>query len=109
MIPVGLIGEHTLTVTDEIAINFLGVAGGRVLATPALIMNLEIAARNAVKPYLGDEHDSVGTEVWREAPGGDADGHERDLSRGGNRGGGAACTVSRHRVRCEGQGVRGDA
>ena len=26
-------------------------------------MNLEMAARNAIKPLLGDEHDSVGTEV----------------------------------------------
>lgn len=63
MIPVGLIGEHTLVVTEDIAINFLGVEGGQVLATPALIMNLEMAARNAVKPYLGAEFDSVGTDV----------------------------------------------
>lgn len=63
MIPIGTKGEHTLTVTEDIAINFLGVEGGRVLATPALIMNLEMAARNAIKPLLGDEHDSVGTEV----------------------------------------------
>ena len=63
MIPVGTKGEHTLTVTDDIAINFLGVEGGRVLATPALIMNLEMAARNAIKPILGHEHDSVGTDV----------------------------------------------
>ena len=62
-IPVGLIGEHTQTVTPEIAINFLGVEGGQVLATPALIMNLEMAARNAVKPFLGDEFDTVGTDV----------------------------------------------
>ena len=63
MVTVGVKGEHTLTVTEDVAINFLGVEGGRVLATPALIMNLEMAARNAIKPLLGDEHDSVGTEV----------------------------------------------
>jgi fluoroacetyl-CoA thioesterase len=62
-IPIGIKGEHTITVTDDIAINFLGVEGGRVLATPALIMNLEMAARNSIKPFLGDEHDSLGTEV----------------------------------------------
>lgn len=63
MVPVGLKGEHTITVTSDIAINFLNVEGGRVLATPALIMNLEMAARDSIKPILGDEHDSVGTEV----------------------------------------------
>jgi predicted thioesterase len=26
-------------------------------------MNLEMAARDSIKPILGDEHDSVGTEV----------------------------------------------
>jgi fluoroacetyl-CoA thioesterase len=62
-IPAGLKGEHTITVSEDIAINFLGVEGGRVLATPVLIMNLEMAARNAIKPFLGDEYDSVGTEV----------------------------------------------
>ena len=62
-IPVGLKGEHSLTVTEDIAINFLGVDGARVLATPALIMHLEMAARNAIKPILGDDFDSVGTEV----------------------------------------------
>ncbi len=63
MIPVGMVGEHTITVTEDLTINFLGVEGGRVLATPWLIMNLEMAARNAVKPFLGEEFDSVGTEV----------------------------------------------
>jgi fluoroacetyl-CoA thioesterase len=62
-IPIGMKGEHTIAVTGDIAISFLGVEGGRVLATPALIMNLEMAARNAIKPFLGDEYDSVGTEV----------------------------------------------
>lgn len=62
-IPVGMRGEHSLIVTEDIAINFLNVEGGRVLATPALIMNLEMAARNAIKPFLGEDYDSVGTEV----------------------------------------------
>jgi len=63
VIPVGMVGEQSITVTEDIAINFLNVEGGRVLATPALIMNLEMTARNAIKPFLGDEYDSVGTEV----------------------------------------------
>lgn len=62
-IPVGATREQTLTVTDDVAINFLGPASGRVLATPALIMNLEMTARNLVKPYIGEEFDSVGTDV----------------------------------------------
>ncbi|MBM3797550.1 MAG: hypothetical protein FJW31_26665 [Acidobacteria bacterium] len=37
--------------------------GARVLATPHLIWNLEFAARDAIKPILGEEFDSVGTEV----------------------------------------------
>ena len=56
-------GEHSLVVTEDMTINFLGVDGGRVLATPSLILNLEMAARNSIKPFLGDEYDSVGTEV----------------------------------------------
>ena len=62
-IPVGLRGEHSLIVTEDVTINFLGVEGGRVLATPFLILNLEMTARNSIKPILGDEYDSVGTDV----------------------------------------------
>ena len=51
-IPIGMKGEHTITVGSDIAISFLGVEDGRrVLATPALIMNLEMASRNSIKPF----------------------------------------------------------
>ena len=63
MIPIGTRGEETITVTEDLAINFLGVEGGRVLATPWLIMHLEMTARNSIKPIVGAEHDSVGTDV----------------------------------------------
>lgn len=62
-IPAGTRGEHRLTVSSEIAIDFMNRPGARVLATPHLIWNLEFAARDAIKPILGDEFDSVGTEV----------------------------------------------
>lgn len=62
-IPVGLKGEHRRTVTSEIAIDFLGMDGTRVLGTPFMIMLLEMAARNSLLPLLDPGYDSVGTEV----------------------------------------------
>lgn len=51
-IPLGATGELQVTVTDRDAISFLGTEETRVLATPWLIGYLEMAARNAVKPFL---------------------------------------------------------
>ena len=62
-IPAGIEGEHTLRVTEDVAINFLGTPEGRVLGTPFLILNMEMAARNLIKPLLGEEFDSVGVVV----------------------------------------------
>src|ERR1700731_2581812 len=62
-IPVGLKGEHRRMVTSEIAIDFLGMEGARVLGTPFMIMLLEMAARNSLLPSLDPGYDSVGTEV----------------------------------------------
>jgi len=62
-IPVGTTGEQPLLVTPEWAIDFLGDPEARVLATPYLILWLEVTARNAVKPYLAEGYESVGTEV----------------------------------------------
>lgn len=62
-IPAGTRHEHRLLVTSEIAIDFMGGEEVRVLATPHLIWNLEMAARNAIKPLLDEGFDSVGTEV----------------------------------------------
>src|SRR5579883_3500974 len=62
-IPVGTRGEHRMVVTPELAINFLGVEAARVLATPALIMLLEMTARDSIVPLLEAGYDSVGTEV----------------------------------------------
>ena len=62
-IPSGTKGEQQTLVTSDIAINFLGVEGARVLATPFMIMHLEITARNSVLPLLEPGHDTVGTLV----------------------------------------------
>jgi predicted thioesterase len=62
-IAAGVRGEHRLLVTSEIAIDFMGIEEARVLATPHLIWNLEMAARNTVKPLLEEGFDTVGTEV----------------------------------------------
>ena len=47
--------EQPLLVTPEWAIDFLGDKEARVLATPHLILWLEVTARNAVKPYLAKD------------------------------------------------------
>ena len=62
-IPAGLKGELRRRVTDDIAINFLGLDGARVLATPAMIMLLEMTCRDSILPLLDPGFDSVGTEV----------------------------------------------
>ena len=62
-IPVGLTHEFRRRVTNDIAINFMGLEGARVLGTPFLIMLLEMASRNAILPMLDPGYDSVGTEV----------------------------------------------
>jgi fluoroacetyl-CoA thioesterase len=62
-IPVGLTHEFRRRVTDEIAVNFMGLDEARVLGTPFLIMQLEMASRDAILPMLDPGYDSVGTEV----------------------------------------------
>ena len=62
-IPVGLKSEMKRRVADDIAINFLGLDGARVLATPAMIMLLEMTCRDSILPLLDAGFDSVGTEV----------------------------------------------
>ena len=62
-IPVGLKGELRRRVTDDIAINFMGLEGARVLATPFMINLLEMTCRDSILPLLDPGFDSVGTEV----------------------------------------------
>ena len=62
-IPVGTRGEYTMLVTSDVAIDFLGLDGPRVLSTPQMIGRMEMTCRNAVLPLLDPGYDTVGTHV----------------------------------------------
>jgi len=63
MITAGVIREEAQKVTSEIAIDFLGIEGARVLSTPNLILGLERTSRNLAFPLLDPGYDTVGTHV----------------------------------------------
>ncbi len=63
MIAAGVTREETQKVTSEIAIDFLGIEGARVLSTPNLILGLERTSRNLAFPLLDPGYDTVGTHV----------------------------------------------
>ena len=58
IIPVGTKGEQKLLVTSEVAINFLGMEGARVLSTPHMIGFMERTCRDTVLPLLDPGHDT---------------------------------------------------
>jgi fluoroacetyl-CoA thioesterase len=63
-IPVGANGSFTLTITVEhLANRFKDATLPPVLATPVMIMAMENAALNAIKPFLGPGESAVGTRV----------------------------------------------
>jgi fluoroacetyl-CoA thioesterase len=62
-IPVGAKREEKLRVTENVAIDFMGVEGTRVLSTPNMILGLERTSRNLVLPLLDPGYDTVGTHV----------------------------------------------
>lgn len=62
-IPIGSRHSFEILVTNDNAISFLGREDARVLATPWLIMYLEMTSRDTVKPFLLDSQDTVGTQV----------------------------------------------
>ncbi|MEJ5367390.1 MAG: thioesterase family protein [Bryobacteraceae bacterium] len=62
-IPVGTTGRQRLLVTPETAIDFLGDERARVLSTPHMIAWMEWAAREAIRPWLDENEDSLGTWV----------------------------------------------
>lgn len=64
IIPVGTTGQFTLVVAPEhLANRFKDAALPPVLATPVMIMTMENAALNALKPYLKSGESAVGTAV----------------------------------------------
>jgi len=63
-IPVGAKGSFTVVVTPEhLANRFKDATLPPVLATPVMIMMMENAALNAIKPYLGAGESALGTRV----------------------------------------------
>ena len=63
-IPVGAQGSFTLVVApDHLANRFKDAMLPPVLATPVMIMMMENAALNAIKPYLDAGESAVGTRV----------------------------------------------
>lgn len=62
-IPIGTRGEQKILVTTEVAIDFLGMEGPRVLSTPHMIGHMEMTCRNTVLPLLDAGYDTVGTHV----------------------------------------------
>jgi predicted thioesterase len=62
-ITAGTKGEQKLLVTSEVAINFLGLDGARVLSTPHMIGFMERTCRDTVLPLLDPGYDTVGTQV----------------------------------------------
>ncbi len=63
MLEPGISHETTIVVTDEVSIHFLGAGVTPGLSTPAMIMRLEMTARDAVLPHLGAGQDTVGVLV----------------------------------------------
>jgi fluoroacetyl-CoA thioesterase len=63
-IPVGATGSFSLVVMpDNLASSFKDVTLPPVLATPVMIMVMENAALNAIKPYLDAGESALGTHV----------------------------------------------
>jgi predicted thioesterase len=63
-IPIGARGAFTLVVAaDHLASRFKDAMLPPILATPVMIMMMENAALNAIKPYLDEGESAVGTHV----------------------------------------------
>ncbi|MDQ2961638.1 MAG: thioesterase family protein [Pseudomonadota bacterium] len=63
-IPVGAQGSFSLVVTpDLLADRFKDATLPAILATPVMIMIMENAALNAIKPYLGAGESALGTRI----------------------------------------------
>src|SRR5258708_19295345 len=63
-IPVGAAGSYSLVVTlEHLASRFKDATLPPVLATPIMIMMMENAALNAIKPYLDAGESALGTRV----------------------------------------------
>ncbi len=55
--------EKTYTVTDDLAVHFMGTESPPVLSTPALLMWMEMTSRESIKELLPQGQDTVGVSV----------------------------------------------
>jgi fluoroacetyl-CoA thioesterase len=63
-IPVGAQGSFSLVITPDLLANrFKDATLPPILATPVMIMIMENAALNAIKPFLGAGESALGTRV----------------------------------------------
>lgn len=62
-IRVGAVREQKVLVTTDVAIDFLGMEGARVLSTPHMIGFMEYTCRNLAAEMLDPGYDTVGTHV----------------------------------------------
>ena len=61
--PIGLIGEATVVVTQEVTARHMGSGAVSVFATPEMVRLMERASVNGLAPYLAEGQQSVGTMV----------------------------------------------
>jgi len=61
--PIGLIGEATVVVTNEVTARHMGSGAVSVFATPEMVRLMERAAVHGLAPYLAAGQQSVGTMV----------------------------------------------
>jgi fluoroacetyl-CoA thioesterase len=62
-IKIGIGAERTLTVTPQLTVRHVVPAMPAVFGTPMMIMEMEMAAADAINPYLAPGWVTVGTEV----------------------------------------------
>ena len=55
--------EKTYTVTDDLAVHFMGAEAPPVLSTPALLLWMEMTSRESIKELLPPSQDTVGVGV----------------------------------------------
>ena len=55
--------EKTYTVTDDLAVHFMGAAAPPVLSTPALLLWMEMTSRECARELLQPGQDTVGVSV----------------------------------------------
>src|ERR1700722_2713147 len=66
---IGDTGELTWVVDPTMTITLGGVPQATVFATPSMIMLMELAAREVLRPFLEDGEESVGVDVQVEHTG----------------------------------------